>query len=57
MDQVSRDIFQEMKSEQNRLDSFTDWTVTFIKPEDCAKTGFFFINDKDKVVLLTNFKQ
>lgn len=46
-------IFDNMKSEQQRLNTFTgqapQWPVSFIKPEDCAKAGFFFLRDGDKV--------
>jgi len=45
--------FDNMKAEQRRLNTFTGqlphWPVSFIKPEDCAKAGFFFLRDGDKV--------
>jgi len=45
--------FNLLKSEQARLDTFhcstCRWPLTFISPEDCAKAGFFFLKDGDKV--------
>jgi hypothetical protein len=44
--------FESLKTEQVRLDTFSlqpDWPVTFITPEDCAKAGFFYLQDGDKV--------
>ena len=44
--------FERMKSERERLLSFhgnPPWPVSFIDPRDCARAGFFFIRDGDKV--------
>lgn len=37
----------EMKSERNRLASFSGWTVPFIRPADLAKAGFYYVNQRD----------
>lgn len=38
------------KSEQARLDSFSDWPISFIvRPEALAAAGFFFLKQGDKV--------
>ncbi|OXA38549.1 baculoviral IAP repeat-containing protein 7 [Folsomia candida] len=47
----SRD-FENLKTERGRLATFSlppGWPVTFIRPQDCAKTGFFYLEDGDKV--------
>jgi baculoviral IAP repeat-containing protein 2/3 len=45
--------YEHLKSEQARLDTFygqpPPWPVPFIDPKDCAKAGFFFLRDGDKV--------
>lgn len=44
--------FENLKTERGRLDTFSlppVWPVTFITPEDCAKAGFFYLQDGDKV--------
>ncbi|ODN01677.1 Death-associated inhibitor of apoptosis 2 [Orchesella cincta] len=44
--------FDALKSERARLDSFSQppgWPIPFIRPEDCAQAGFFFLQDGDKV--------
>jgi len=49
----SRD-FELLKSERARLETFSlppGWPVTFITAEDCAKSGFFFLQDGDKVFI------
>jgi len=47
-----RGDFGALKFERNRLETFSlppGWPVDFIQPEDCAKAGFFFLQDGDKV--------
>lgn len=44
------DFYQLMKSERNRLRTYyirdnSKWNLPFIKPEDMAKAGFYFLND------------
>jgi hypothetical protein len=44
------DFYQLMKNERNRLRTYyirdnSKWNIPFIKPEDMAKAGFFFLND------------
>ncbi len=47
----SRD-FERLKREEARLESFSfppGWSLPFVTPEDCARAGFFFLQDGDKV--------
>jgi len=44
--------FERLKSERERLSTFSQapgWPVSFISAEDCARAGFFFLQDGDKV--------
>lgn len=44
--------FDALKSERARLESFSQppgWPIPFIRPEECAHAGFFFLQDGDKV--------
>lgn len=39
-----------MRYEINRLNSFTGrWPLTYVKPKDLAKSGFFYLQSEDKV--------
>jgi len=40
-------LHDEMKSERNRLASFSGWSVPFIRPADLAKAGFYYVNQRD----------
>lgn len=47
--------FDALKSELARLESFSQppgWPIPFIRPEECAHAGFFFLQDGDKVSYL-----
>lgn len=50
--------FTALKSERERLESFSrppGWPIPFIRPEDCARAGFFFLQDGDKVNIYIPF--
>ncbi|XP_062868321.1 baculoviral IAP repeat-containing protein 2 isoform X1 [Trichomycterus rosablanca] len=38
-----------MRREQDRLDTFQNWTVTTITPTELAKAGFYYLNQGDRV--------
>jgi len=40
-------LHEDMRLEQNRLNSFENWSLPFIRPEDLAKAGFYYINQHD----------
>lgn len=48
---VTRGIFDQMKSENNRLQTFItgNWPVSFISPSDLAKAGFYYVFESDRV--------
>jgi len=40
-------ILRMMKSEGRRLATFTNWCKPYIRPEDLAKAGFYYLNQRD----------
>lgn len=49
---VSVENEENYKQESGRLATFNNWPVPFIvKPEDLAKTGFYYLRQGDKVSL------
>ncbi|KFM65428.1 Baculoviral IAP repeat-containing protein 7-A, partial [Stegodyphus mimosarum] len=49
-DPSEQKIFEAMKYEINRLNSFRGkWPKNFIKPEDLAEAGFFYLQSEDRV--------
>ncbi|CAL1280191.1 unnamed protein product [Larinioides sclopetarius] len=46
----NQELFDIMKYEVNRLNSFTGkWPLCFIKPQNLAENGFFYLQSEDKV--------
>ena len=45
--------YERMKFERERIASFQRWPVSFIDPKECARAGFFFYGNRDKVRTFT----
>lgn len=39
--------YDSLRSEQNRLETFISWPLDWLKPEDLARDGFYFLRTKD----------
>ena len=39
--------YKELRYEQERLDTFIKWPLDWLKPEDLARDGFYFLREKD----------
>ncbi|XP_056417521.1 baculoviral IAP repeat-containing protein 2 [Hyla sarda] len=47
--QRGNDSNSYMYTEEARLSTFTNWTVTFLNPSELAKAGFYYVGPGDKV--------
>lgn len=46
---VTRDNAPDMRQMEERLKTFTNWPLTFIKPETLANNGFYYLGRGDEV--------
>jgi len=46
-----------MMTIRGRMNTFQDWPVSFLKPRDLAKAGFFYTGVGDKVVCFKCFEE
>ncbi|GFY43061.1 hypothetical protein TNIN_501002 [Trichonephila inaurata madagascariensis] len=46
----NKELFEVMKYELNRFNSFTDrWPLTYVNPKELAENGFFYLQSEDQV--------